>query len=1037
MSETDGISNDFRQTLLNLDAGMIARLAHAGGVLRRDGWPCGLTRQDALQMVEPLWQAFPDCIGAVLTAFQQALPGLSRKEINEWINAGWRFQKAFPSHPRLCVSYFQASPVFFSTRAFGNLDAWVDEALRIAAISIPVAGRYMDRTPEFVDRDSLLHLREWSEKIREILGVDPEAQAASLGFIEFSPRLLEKITFRIFQSWHAAGMQLMRKSPTMAGRYFSEIPRGLFSLYQTEMRKIFDLTAKVAKELPGKAVELYQSAAAALLNLNPNVRERVLDITRKNGQSQPDLVQDVFNRIVAGIQPLSYPDQEMVINSESTLGSLSARVSNVYFDNAAVLLESVRPSFFPFWVEAGCLRLAVSEQDGIDYFGFDSRESRDALAKWKEAVFLEDCEKQLSVFARALCDREIRLKASGKRIPEEKEAFRQSPEESGEVLYLPAFIAEDETAPDNFRQYKVAVAHQAGYIEFGTFGPEYAQIRLVFKTFPIPELIRDIFFILEDGRIDRCLRANYRGLCQDLDGVLNSLIRKRNFPQDSALHEALEVLLRLVYRCLDETGLSPGVRPFMERFHETLSDFYTPATTVADVVAKAVDIYHLLTPLIPTETYIPFQSLEYLAMSDLDLMSDGDGDEVPQNLKSGEDTPGEGVSLSEEDKERLLELLKNISLIEPIKKGQGGKGILIEDLTGQVVGEPEDSEDINPEPESRIVVSGGLSKLTTRKGPFFYDEWDYLQKDYRRKWCCLREVAVAPAQTDLYEKIYSEYNDLIKDVKRQFQRIRPEELEQVKRLEWGNEIDFNAMIQNVVDRKTGDTPSDRIFSRREKKRRRISTFLLIDMSASTDRMAASLYGSGADHGERPNPETGSPLDSGKRIIDIEIESLVVIAEALEALDDSYAIFGFSGYGREQVELFSIKDFADPYSQETKNRICGIQPRKSTRMGPAIRHASKRLRETDSDHQLLIMLSDGYPQDMNYGEDRTSQTYALHDTRMALIESKRSGIRPFCITIDQCGDDYLRRMIDPGGYLVIKDIYSLPAVLPRVVESLMG
>ncbi|NQU63077.1 MAG: nitric oxide reductase activation protein NorD, partial [SAR324 cluster bacterium] len=162
-----------------------------------------------------------------------------------------------------------------------------------------------------------------------------------------------------------------------------------------------------------------------------------------------------------------------------------------------------------------------------------------------------------------------------------------------------------------------------------------------------------------------------------------------------------------------------------------------------------------------------------------------------------------------------------------------------------------------------------------------------------------------------------------------------------------------------------------------------------------------------------------------------------MAEALEALDDRYAIFGFSGYGREQVELFSIKDFDDSYSQETKNRICGIQPRKSTRMGPAIRHATNRLRETDSDHQLLIMLSDGYPQDMNYGEDRTSQTYALHDTRMALVEARRSGIRPFCITVDQCGDDYLRKMIDPSGYLVIKDIYSLPAVLPRVVESLMG
>jgi nitric oxide reductase NorD protein len=174
----------------------------------------------------------------------------------------------------------------------------------------------------------------------------------------------------------------------------------------------------------------------------------------------------------------------------------------------------------------------------------------------------------------------------------------------------------------------------------------------------------------------------------------------------------------------------------------------------------------------------------------------------------------------------------------------------------------------------------------------------------------------------------------------------------------------------------------------------------------------------------------------KKIIDIEIESLVVMMEALHALGDAFAIFGFSGYGRDSVEYYPIKEFSDPYSETLKRRIGGIQPKMSTRMGPAIRHSIEKMKSMDSDQRLLILLSDGFPQDHDYGEDRRSKEYALQDTMMAMMEAKREGIQPFCITVDQGGNDYLGKMCDPRSYLVVKDAYGLPETLPKVVESLM-
>ena len=297
----------------------------------------------------------------------------------------------------------------------------------------------------------------------------------------------------------------------------------------------------------------------------------------------------------------------------------------------------------------------------------------------------------------------------------------------------------------------------------------------------------------------------------------------------------------------------------------------------------------------------------------------------------------------------------------------------------------------------------------------------------------MREEQVPALAPGLFEEIYDRYGALIQKVRRQFQQIRPEILETVSRVDPGGEIDFPSMIQSVVDRKAGGDPSEKIFSRKERKIRRISTLLLIDMSASTSE---NVPVTDTSRGAYSPADRAGPLQSRKRIIDIEIESLVVMTEALEALDDEYAIYGFSGRGRHTVEFYAIKDFGDPYSEDLKRRIGGIVPKQGTRMGPAIRHATEKLRSIESDRRLMILLSDGFPQDTDYGEDRASKEYGLHDTMMALIEARNAGIRPFCLTVDRAGNDYLRKMCDPTSYLVLEDIHSLPEVLPKIVESLM-
>jgi nitric oxide reductase NorD protein len=136
-----------------------------------------------------------------------------------------------------------------------------------------------------------------------------------------------------------------------------------------------------------------------------------------------------------------------------------------------------------------------------------------------------------------------------------------------------------------------------------------------------------------------------------------------------------------------------------------------------------------------------------------------------------------------------------------------------------------------------------------------------------------------------------------------------------------------------------------------------------------------------------------------------------------------------------VELLPVKEFSERYSEQTRRRIGALKPRKSTRMGPAIRHALERLAGTGCRLKVLILLSDGYPQDFDYGPDRTSRDYGLHDTMVALQEARRKQVHTFCVTVDQAGNDYLREMCGGDNYLVVKRPSALPKILPRVYRGL--
>jgi nitric oxide reductase NorD protein len=303
-----------------------------------------------------------------------------------------------------------------------------------------------------------------------------------------------------------------------------------------------------------------------------------------------------------------------------------------------------------------------------------------------------------------------------------------------------------------------------------------------------------------------------------------------------------------------------------------------------------------------------------------------------------------------------------------------------------------------PRPESAPQTSG-----------IAYPEWDWRVSAYRPRGAIVRERAAEEGDGAWVDAALGRHAAMVRGVRRDFERLRPRRTS-LRRQPDGADLDVDAVVAAFADRRGGGVTDDRFYVDTRPLRRDVAIALLVDASASTDGW----------------------VSDDRRIIDVEKETLLVVGEALAALGDPYAILSFSGQGPARVEIRVVKRFDERGGTgEVRRRIAGLEPAGFTRAGAAIRHATIGLTRQAARHRLLLLLSDGRPND----EDQYEGRYGIEDTRVAVVEARLQGLSCFCLTVDREAPRYAGRIFG-RSFAVLSRAERLPMALTAVLRNLL-
>ncbi|WP_447974385.1 VWA domain-containing protein [Nitrospira sp. Kam-Ns4a] len=990
-------------------AALTAELARAAG-------PQALAA--VLALLDELAEASPKAAGAALAA----LPELARHGgldvVVPWLDLGVALAG---SSGAAALRYFKESPAGLALIAPPPARRTaLALALELAEHDANVALECFRQAPDLLRVLSGAELKPWVEVGVELARWD---YVLGIEFFKQSPAAARVIPLDQVRAWVGFGMKLITRNslgkPDYIGtlEFFRTSPAILGELEGAALRQaVLDVGSLLADHEPAAAIA-WLAEVPALVRRIPSEEWRLRAIR--------------YGALVAEKDAGAALDY--LRRCPEILGLLGSAAG------AAAAFET--------WFKGGMEVLEYSAEGARAYFALETRRALASVEQALSGVPLRQVARSLTLFVQALCGRDVTIRSLPEPVEPEQKPARPAVSPDGRTIALPAILRRYPTREENVRLYLVMVAHEAGHLEFGTYDLSLARLADLieavrrrsasalqsalavrhlddlFRLYPQPGVIRDLWTVLEDARVEHRLRQDYPGLSRDLAALARDAVTTRTLRHGMSVRElVVDALLLRTTAEPDAIRIPEAIADVVERAWTVAQRVFAPGATAEDAVRIADRIYGLLDELLPSASGIEGAASGTATESDV-----GAGPQASEPMATTY-RPVTNWAYRGEMRPELIGAREALDDAQAGASGQAGESAQDEPglagagaAGGALTGGTRHGQEVGgaagaspPSAVEQILQVAEDRRERQDTGPadgrvFLYEEWDGLIRDYRSAWCRVVERAAPAGDAGFAAETLAAHGPAVRLLRRYFESLRPPGLRRVRGQADGDDLDLDAAVARRADRAAGADAADRIYVRREKREREVAAAFLVDLSGSTSR--------------RIEPD-------GCRVIDVEKEGLVLLCEALEAVGDQYAVYGYSGRGRRQVDFLVLKDFDERGRGIAGARIGAAAPLQQNRDGAAIRHVTRKLLGRRARLRLLVLLSDGRPLDDGYADE-----YSLEDTKMALREARMQGVEPFCITVDREADGYLRRMYGEVRFLIIDRAAALPERLPRMYQRL--
>lgn len=643
---------------------------------------------------------------------------------------------------------------------------------------------------------------------------------------------------------------------------------------------------------------------------------------------------------------------------------------------------------------------------------------------------LSDIERTINLFLSALSEGQL----SVREIPRSRGSC---PYTDGRYVYLPARL-ECESGPEGcFRLYKVMAAQKFAQVNYGVLHewPDFAQFGRD------KALAAELFRIIEDSRVERLLLTDFPGLTADFTIVRRETLISRPVPRK--LPERLvEGLLRALMmdegmRWLDE-GAAPLPPLPIDAARIARCSFIAGSGGVPGATLKAVREILGLWQGVPGR-FRRLAPVIYRGQVDPAAIraAQGLGDSLA-HIPRPDSTPAEKPEQHLRKSPRRWPARYSSPRLEPVENELAGEGLALTpfenletwseffNLDRPLDPSGEDSDlsrvlddletlsvarlkappaAVQPIPKDLVLPAPSVNAAASI-GQYAYPEWDCRRRAYRDRWAVVWESEAShngsAALTTAFHPLSRP--ELLSALRREFAGILLQR-QRTGRQAQGDDPDLDALVRVLADLRAGTAPDERLYIDSPRRSPGLALAILLDVSASGDSWV-----------------------SGKRILDIHREALFLMAEALGTSGHRFAIYGFNSKTRLECRVCRVKNFEEPYGATVRGRIAGLEPMDYTRLGAPLRHVTNLLGRENSEKRVLLVLTDGRPNDFDGYEGR----YGIADVRMAVQEARRREVYPVCLSLDPGARGTLREMFGPGNYLALDDVSKMTGSLARII-----